>query len=298
MELRQLKYFIKTAQTLSFSEAARLLFISQSTLSQQIGQLEAVLGCNLFLRTSHKVQLTEYGERLLPLAQKCIRDADDCLLEVASIKNLMTGTLNIGVTHSFSSILWYTMKDFLSTYKTVKLNVLYTYTDNLINLLRKREIDFALAYKREGTEEEFDSHELFKTQLCAIVPKCHELARRKSVSLGDLKAYPIALPAKGVQGRKLYDQEVLRHPDMNLQVRIELNDANFLCNLVEQGSSLVTILTGLAAANHPNLTAVPIDMPGNELIGCVHVLKDEYVKHSTKEFVSMLRRSPVVMLMK
>ena len=40
MELRQLKYFVKTAETLNFSEAARALFITQSTLSQQIRCLE------------------------------------------------------------------------------------------------------------------------------------------------------------------------------------------------------------------------------------------------------------------
>lgn len=298
MELRQLKYFVKTAQTLSFSEASRQLYISQSTLSQQIMQLENELQCNLFKRSSHKVQLTEYGERLLPLAQKCMLDADNCVLEVANVKNLMTGTLNIGVTHSFSSILWYTMKEFLYKYKGIKLNVVYTYTDNLICMLRKHDIDFALAYKRDGTEEEFDSHELFKTQLCAIVPKDHKLAKMKTVSLRDLQPFPVALPAKGVQGRSWIDRELLENPDIHLRVRVELNDANFLCDLVEQGSSVVTILSGLSVTHHPNLTAIPINMPQNELIGCVHVLKDEYMKHSVKEFVSMLRQSPVVMLMK
>ena len=44
MELRQLNYFVKVAQTLNFSEAARLLFVTQSTLSQQIKTLEDELG--------------------------------------------------------------------------------------------------------------------------------------------------------------------------------------------------------------------------------------------------------------
>lgn len=48
MELRQLKYFVKTAQTLNFSEAARALFVTQSTLSQQIRCLEQELGVELF----------------------------------------------------------------------------------------------------------------------------------------------------------------------------------------------------------------------------------------------------------
>lgn len=59
MELRQLRYFAKVAETLNFSEAARVLHITQSTLSQQIKQLECELGTPLLTRSSHKVALTE-----------------------------------------------------------------------------------------------------------------------------------------------------------------------------------------------------------------------------------------------
>ena len=69
MELRQLSYFIKLAETLNFSTAARELFITQSTLSHQILQLEREFDQALFLRNSHEVSLTEAGEQLLPLAK-------------------------------------------------------------------------------------------------------------------------------------------------------------------------------------------------------------------------------------
>ena len=79
MELRQLKYFVKTAETLNFSEAARALFVTQSTLSQQIRQLEQEMDTLLFERDSHSVQLTESGERLLPLAKRTLMDAVTCM---------------------------------------------------------------------------------------------------------------------------------------------------------------------------------------------------------------------------
>lgn len=297
MELRQLKYFVKTAQLLNFSEAARQLFISQSTLSQQIRQLEGELGCDLFKRDSHTVALTESGVRLLPLAQKCMRDADDCVIEVANVKNLMTGTMNIGITSSFYEIFWHTMKEFLYTYKGVKLNVVNTNTENLIKLLREHKLDFALAYKKRDDEEGFISHELFRTRLCAIMPKTHPLAGMKKIRLDDMVPYPIAMPAIGVQGRRIIDEELKRHPETKLRVRIELNDANYLCNLVEQGSHLVTMLAGVTASVHKNLVSIPMDIENNEMVGCVHVLQDHYIKHSVEEFVRMLRESPVVRLM-
>lgn len=61
MELRQLKYFIGVAETLNFSVAAKNLYITQGTLSQQIRQLENELGTELFERNSHNVRLTEAG---------------------------------------------------------------------------------------------------------------------------------------------------------------------------------------------------------------------------------------------
>ena len=66
MEFRQLKYFAKAAETLNFSEAAKALCVTQSTLSQQIKFLEQELGTQLFQRNSHAVFLTESGSELLP----------------------------------------------------------------------------------------------------------------------------------------------------------------------------------------------------------------------------------------
>lgn len=68
MELRQLRYYVTAARTLNFSQAAQQLAISQSTLSQQIQQLEAELGVQLFRRNSHSVLLTEEGRELLSSA--------------------------------------------------------------------------------------------------------------------------------------------------------------------------------------------------------------------------------------
>ena len=68
MELRQLRYFAKAAEILNFSDAAKSLNIAQSSLSQQIKQLEDELGTLLFIRNSHSIRLTEAGEVMLPFA--------------------------------------------------------------------------------------------------------------------------------------------------------------------------------------------------------------------------------------
>ena len=60
MELRQLKYFLEVAKLGSFSLASKSVFITQSTISQQIGKLEEELGVKLLIRDSRHVCLSGY----------------------------------------------------------------------------------------------------------------------------------------------------------------------------------------------------------------------------------------------
>ena len=78
MEIRQLKYFLKVAEALNFSEASRRLYITQSTLSQQISHLEQEIGLPLFESNSHGVDLTEAGKELRPYSQKAVIATNSC----------------------------------------------------------------------------------------------------------------------------------------------------------------------------------------------------------------------------
>lgn len=79
MELRQLRYFVETADCLNFSEAARKLFVSQSSLSEQVKKLEDEIGKPLFVRSSRGVSLTDAGAVLLEHARATLRHADACV---------------------------------------------------------------------------------------------------------------------------------------------------------------------------------------------------------------------------
>ena len=123
MELRHLRYFAKAAETLNFSDAAKVLNIAQSSLSQQIRQLEDELGIQLFIRNSHSIRLTEAGQVMLPFALRTIHEAQTCADRIHDLQKLLTGTLNIGVTHSFSPILTESVISFMKMYPGIKLNI-------------------------------------------------------------------------------------------------------------------------------------------------------------------------------
>lgn len=74
MELRQLNYFKEAADTLSFTKAAQRCHVTQSTLGQQIRQIEQELGCELFERNAGGLELTESGRQLLVTARRVLSE--------------------------------------------------------------------------------------------------------------------------------------------------------------------------------------------------------------------------------
>lgn len=290
MELRQLKYFIKTAETLNFSEAARGLYITQSTLSQQIRALENELGCQLFIRDSHSVVLTENGELMLPLARQTVIDADTCRSQIIDLQKMVGGVLNIGATYSFSPILIETVNDFTTKYPGVKLNITNRSMEELMEMLRHREVDFVLAFKPNTPYDEIESRSLFDDHLSVIMRTDHPLADRTSLTLEEISKNRLAIPAKGLQARNVLD----KYFDFSNNVSLEINGVDTLLDIVEK-SNLLTILSEATVRDRRRLKAVPLDVPDNQMQGCVHVLKKTYQKRSAEAFIKMLRDSLALM---
>lgn len=293
MELRQLRYFVKAAETLNFSEAARELCITQSTLSQQIKQLEQEIGAPLFMRDSHSVGLTEAGSELLPHARRTLLDAQLCMQRITDLNDMLTGTLDIGVTYSFSPILTDTLLDFMKLHPGVKLNIFYRPMAELMEMLAARRVDFVLAFRPLTAVPGIESHVLFQNYLAAVVRSDHPLAALDRVTLEQLSRYDLALPARGLQARNYFDA-LCAHSSAEMRIRLELNEVNILLKLIGGSSRLATVLAEAAAIDAPGLRAVRIDVPSNEMTGCVHTLRDSYRKRAMREFVRMLSESAAV----
>lgn len=265
MELRQLRYFVNAAEQLSFSDAAKLLNIAQSTLSQQVRQLEDELGVQLFERNSHAISLTEAGAELLPFARRTLHEADSCVARIHDLDQLLAGTLNIGVTYSFSPILTETLMEFMKKYPRVKLNIYYKPMVELMAMLEARAVDFVLAFRPSESMPVIESHMLFDNHLAVIVKESHPLAGLDSVSLADIGKFNLALPSKGLQARNAFDTYLAAHP-APLNIRIELNEVNILLELIKRGN-LVTILAEATVYNQTGVKAIPLTPEANEMEG-------------------------------
>ena len=141
MELRQLKYFKAACELQNFSEAARVLHISQSTLSQQIKQLEEELDVLLFDRIGKKIVPTEAGFAFLPFARKAIQDAEDGRQIIRDLKGIETGVLHIGATHSLAPLLVAAVNRFSASYPKIKIVVTIGTSTQMMECLKDNMLD-------------------------------------------------------------------------------------------------------------------------------------------------------------
>lgn len=292
MELRQLKYFVKSAEYLNFSVAAKHLYITQSTLSQQIKQLEFELGFELFLRNSRHISLTEAGEEFLPFARKTIQDAEDGVQRLYDLQNVKTGTLRVGVTYSLSTVLTEGVMSFMKEFPGIRLEIFYKTVDELLVLLREHKVDFILSYKPLFDAPDVDSMPLFENTLALVVAKEHKLAGRKKIKLQELPGIPLVLPSKGLQARMMLDK-LLEGSSVQLTSNLELNETNILLQVVATGC-YATILSTSAVFGKTRFRAIQLDEPGNVMEASLLSLKGAYQKNAAKEFIDILMNTEAV----
>ena len=292
MELRQLKYFVKSAEYLNFSVAAKHLYITQSTLSQQIKQLEFELGFELFLRNSRHISLTEAGEEFLPFARKTIDDAEDAVQRLHDLQHVKVGTLRVGVTYSLSTVLTEGVISFMKVFPGIKLEIYYKTVDELLTLLRDRKLDFILSYKPLCDAPDINSMPLFENSLAVVVCKEHPLANKKNIQLQELEGRQLILPAKGLQARMMLDK-LMEQKNIMLASKLELNETNILLQLVSTGN-FATILSTSAVFGKSRFKAIPLNEPGNIMEASLLSLKGTYQKAAAKEFFNILLETEAV----
>ena len=286
MELRQLRYFIKAKELLNFTEAAAQLFISQSTLSQQIKQLEDELGTPLFNRVGKHVYLTEAGHLFYTYALQCVQKANDGYQLLKDLGSLETGHLMIGTTYGLRHILSPAIMAFHQKHPRITIDVVFGTSKELTDRLSKFEIDFVLTFEEVTHNQSMKYQPLFSSELCLITCKGSALAGKKTVTLQEIEHLPLALPARGFSTRKFVDEVFEKHK-LTPEVKLETNDIPTLLELVGTGY-WNTILARTTVSNQKNLVSIPIRSLKTLQQAAIVSLNDVYEKQAVKAFFDVL----------
>ncbi|MCD8397228.1 MAG: LysR family transcriptional regulator [Lachnospiraceae bacterium] len=145
MELRVLRYFIEVAREGSITGAARTLHISQPTLSRQLKELEAELGCKLFVRGNYNVHLTEEGILLRKRAEDILDMTDKTIEEFQSLNDVTGGDVRIGCAESWLiHHLAEAILEFRQLYPGLRFHITSGDTRVVVNDLEQGLSDFAV----------------------------------------------------------------------------------------------------------------------------------------------------------
>ena len=286
MELRQLKYFITSADTLNFTEAARQCFITQSTLSQQIKQLETELGVQLFERIGKRVFLTETGHDFLPYARQTVADADYGVQRIKDMEDLKTGRLCIGTTFGLSALITDAIARFSEQYPEIYLEVMFLKQDELIDAVRERKVDFALTFEMMEKDDLLTEQPVKTYHLCAIVSDQNPLAQQATVSLRQLADYNICTPARGMNARRMFDS-LTNKKGIELQPKLEINEIHTLLHLVRTGR-WVAILVDSIIHSEDGLCAVPLREAALPMPVVWLYPKDMYIRKAMQKFMELI----------
>lgn len=285
MELRQLKYFLKAKELLNFTEAAKILNISQSTLSQQIKQLEDELNVLLFDRIGKRIILTEAGEMFSEYALQSINKASQGLLLLKDLNNLNTGKITIGVIYSMRIPFAKALIQFAKQYPNIKIQVVFGTTKDLLEKLELHHFDFILTFYENVKHPHLKYQTLLSSNMVLVTAKKSSLASRSSISLTEVADLPLALPFSGYSTIQFF-VESFRQKNLDPNICMEINDIPTLFEIVKTGH-WHTILSE-TSVNDPHVVGIPIEGKNMKRTIMIISLKEAYEKKAVKKFYEQL----------
>lgn len=231
MEFRQLRYFIATAEAQHFRRAAASLRIAQPALSRQIKALEEEIGVALFERSPQGVRLTEAGRSLLTDATQIMNDVGEAAERTRRTGLGQRGRLRVAFSEVFSGhpVLTRSIRRFRTAAPDVEITLLPMLTSAQIEALRASQVDAGFLFHRNIDAREFASHEMSREASQIVVPRKHPLAKRRKVSLEDLRDQPLLCVGEHI------------NPGFYRSVVAAFAAAGITPRIVQQANSLVVL---------------------------------------------------------
>ena len=283
------KVFYHVAITLSFSEASKQLFISQSAVSQSIKVLEKKLNQKLFIRSTKRVQLTPEGEILfkhIEPAMNLIKQGENQLLEAHTLNG---GQLRIGASDTICRYyLVPYLNKFHKQFQHVHIKVTNQTSIACASLLEHGQVDFIVV--------NYPNSALSSTHIPRVINEFHDVfvANRqyfpldgREVSLASLQKYPILmLDRKSTTSEFLH--AMFQRSHLDLVPEIELSSNDLLIDLARIGLGIAFVPDFCIPTDDKDLFVVKLkeELPKRQMV--VAYNERMPLSQTAKQFMSML----------
>jgi DNA-binding transcriptional LysR family regulator len=255
LELRHLRYFLATADELNYGRAAERLRIAQPGLSQQIMNLEEIVGTPLFDRTRRSVKLTLAGELFVEEARKAVQQTEAALLVARRAGRGEVGRIAIGYVSSaaYTGALTTMVGQYRQAYPEVELDITEMEMMQQLDQLDQGKLDIGFIRPPVPLPLGIVATPILFEEIMLALPESHALAQHESVPLSALNGDIFITP---------------RHPagvSFHEHTTSACRAAGFFPRLGPQGRDFVTIASmvavGLGVALVPQ-SLKSIQVPG------------------------------------
>lgn len=263
MQLQQLRYLIAAAESGSFRAAGQRMYVSQSSISVAIKDLEQETGVTVFTRTSHGITLTVEGTELIDYARAVIEQAD--LMEERYLRTGRAERVRLRVSSQHYSLVVAAFGDFAAAHDDSRCEFALheSYTNEIIRDVQEGRSDLGVIYlsnyndrviKRALDAAGLAFTSLFVATPHAIVGRGHPLAAHEAIELVELEPFYRFEQEQGMEGSSYYAEEPLAAlPHGRI---ISVSDNGTLCTLIAQTDGYA-IGTG-AFAEDARFVSVPL----------------------------------------
>ena len=227
------KVFYYVATTLSFSEASKQLFISQSAVSQSIKQLETALQARLFARNPRGVTLTGEGQMLYQYVRSALGLLATGEDKLTQAQQLLLGTLVIGASDTVTSFFLTPYLDaFHRKYPGIRLKIVSGRSAKVLSMLKSGAVDIAFA--SSPMDPAMDCFPCFSTHAVFVAGREYPCDFDHVHTYAEIAAFPLILLERKASSRVFLEQEFLK-AGVSLSPEIELSSRSLLVSLSRIG---------------------------------------------------------------
>lgn len=242
--LRQLAYLVELSECLNFRAAAEAQFVTQSTVSAGIKDLETLLGVQLVERDQRHVRLTSTGEEVVKRARGVLAAARDLTAIARAAAQPLSGPLRLGAIPTIAPyLLPIVLPSLRRQYKDLKLILREDLTERLLERLNSGELDLALIALPFETGSLY-VRELFEDEFWFVCRKNDPTAKMETIGIRDIDTADVLLLE---EGHCLRDHAIAAcgtHRDTR-EARIEATSLTTLIQMIEGGLG-VTLLPAIS----------------------------------------------------
>lgn len=296
MTIQQCKYVLEIARTGSFSQAAKQLFIAQSSLSISIKSLEQELGIKIFERSGNGVYLTEDGAEFVRYATQVVENdtfisqryrtpqAQKRLYIVTQHYDFVADIFGQFVLQNASDSYKFSIRE-IETYNVIR-EVELAYSDLGIIAIKDSDSDILRRYLGK---KNLSFTPFLQAPAHVFLRSGHPLATRKLLSIADLSDYPYVSYEQGDHNNSFFTEEIM--DGANVRQHIEISDRATLMNVL-MITDAYTLGTGImpSALNKGDIVSIPLDSEDFYIIGYL-LNENRKVSPEAKRFIACLEET-------